>query len=169
MSEELKAVALTAPEPSGWKGKSAADWERFTRHAGLPAVEHMLRQARRDQQAATRAVKRLEKLAAERAAQITAGEWPPPVERVTWRDLRAGDVLADDPDRDVLVEVAETKWTQADGEWTTVWYQVPWSDGLGSRSAPAGREIAIRPRILPPEGTVAAPAAGEENGNGIGS
>ena len=34
-----------------------------------------------------------------RLAQVEAGTWPPPVERVTWGDLRPGDVIAD-PDRD---------------------------------------------------------------------
>ena len=146
MAEELKAVALTAPEPSGWRHLTRADWERFGKHAGLPAIEYMLKQARADQRRAQRAVQRLEALAAQRAAQVAAGEWPPPVERVTWRELRAGDVLADDPDRDVLVEVAETEWTQPDGERTTIWYQAPSGHGLYARWAPAGREIIIRPR-----------------------
>jgi hypothetical protein len=67
-------------------------------------------------------------------------------------------VLLDDPDREVLLEVAETKQTQADGERTTVWYQAAWSHGLCSRSAPSGQEIAIRPR------TEAATATGKERG-----
>jgi hypothetical protein len=146
VTDDLKAVALTAPEPSGWRHLTRADWERFGRHAGLPAIEYMLRQARADQRRAQRAVSRLEALAAQRAAQVEAGEWPPPVERVTWRELQAGDVLADDPDRDVVVERAEVKRDQHDGEQVTVWYQAPgW--GLVSRSAPAGREVAIRPRV----------------------
>ena len=140
MADDLKAVALTAPEPAGWRRMSAADWERFGKHAGLPAIEHLLRQAKRDQRAAQRAVDRLQALAAERAAQITAGEWPPKVERVTWGELQAGDVLLDDPGRETLVEDVKTEHG-----WTTVHYRI--NDSLYFRSAPAGREITIKPRI----------------------
>ena len=123
-----------------------ADWQRVEKHAAPQSIEAHLKDARRDRDAAQRAVDRWEALLALRLSQVEAGTWPPPVERVTWRELQAGDVLLDDPDREVLVEVAETKWTRADGEWTTVWFQAPWSHGLCSRSAPAGREIAVGPR-----------------------
>ena len=88
---------------------------------------------------------RWEALLALRLSQVEAGTWPPPVRRVSWRELRAGDVLAD-PDRDVLVEVAETTGTRDGGERTTIWYRAPQHDGLYSRSAPAGCEVPIRPR-----------------------
>jgi hypothetical protein len=123
-----------------------ADWQRVTLYAAPQAIEARLKTARRALREAQRTVDRWGDLLALRLGQVDAGTWPPPVERVTWRELRAGDVLLDDPDREVLVEVAETKWTRADGEWTTVWFQVPAVHGLSSRSAPAGREVTVRPR-----------------------
>jgi FAD/FMN-containing dehydrogenase len=144
MAEDLKAVALAAPEPLG--RMTEADWRRVEKHAAPQSIEVRLKAARRALRAAQRTADRWEALLALRLSQVEAGTWPPPVERVAWRELRAGDVLLDDPDREVRVEVAETKWTQADGERTTVWFEAPWSHGLCSRSAPAAREVAIRPR-----------------------
>ncbi len=134
-----------------------ADWGRFARSASLPAIEHMLSRARRDQQAAQRAVRRLEALAAERAAQVEAGEWPPKVERVTWRELRAGDVLVT-LDGDLPVMEVNTEF-RPDREQTVIFYEV--GDGtVWHRSAPADEKASIRPRA---EDTVAATAAGSPN------
>jgi hypothetical protein len=151
VTDGLKAAAPPAPEPLG--RMTAEDWRRVERHAAPQAIEARLKTARRALSAAQRTVGRWEALLALRLSQVAAGTWPPPVERVAWRELRAGDVLAD-PDRDVLVEVAETV-AQNGRDVTTIWYQAPQHDGLYSRSAPADREIVIRPR----EG------AGEEAGD----
>jgi len=142
VTENLKAVALAAPEPR--ERMAAEDWRRVERHAAPQAIEARLKRARRALSAAQRTVDRWEALLALRLSQVAAGTWPPPVERVAWRELRAGDVLAD-PDRDVLVEVAETV-AQNGRDVTTIWYQAPHHDGLYSRSAPADLEIVIRPR-----------------------
>lgn len=144
MPDDLTEGLPTAPEPRD--RMTADDWRRVERHAAPQSIEVHLKRALRARDDAQRLVDRWEALLAVRLAQVAEGAWPPPVERVAWRELKAGDVLADNPDRDVVVELAETKWTRADGEWTTVWYQAPAMHGLCSRSAPAGREVIIRPR-----------------------
>ena len=148
MTEELKAVAPAAPEATS--RMTADDWRRVERHAAPQSIEARLKAAVRARDAAQRLVDRWETLLALRRSQVDAGTWPPPVQRVTWGDLRPGDVLADDPDRDVLVELAEAGWTEdgwpGDPGRVTVWYQSPWSEGLCTRSAPAGQEITIRAR-----------------------
>lgn len=119
------------------------DWRRVERHAAPQAIEARLKTARRHLADAQRTVTRWEALLALRLSQVEAGTWPPAVTRVTWRDLRCGDVIADpDGDRPVL------KWKASDPggeEWVTIWYDAgPW--GTCTDSAPADREVAIRPR-----------------------
>ena len=150
MPDDIQAAIGAAPEPLG--RMTADDWRRVERHAAPQAIEARLKTARRALSAAQRTVDRWEALLALRLSQVEAGTWPPPVVPVAWRELRAGDVLADDPDRDVLVEVAETV-AQDGRDVTTIWYQAPHHGGLYSRSAPADREIVIRP-----------PAGGGEGG-----
>jgi hypothetical protein len=143
VADELKAVALTAPESATRNRMSAADWERVGKYAGLPAIEYHLTAAKRELARWQRTVDRWEALRAQRAAQVEAGEWPPKVERVQWRDLKPGDVLLDDPDRETLIERAETG-TGSNGTWTTAWFRI--NGALYSRSQPAFQEITIRPR-----------------------
>jgi hypothetical protein len=133
---------MTAPEPRD--RMTAGDWHRVERHAAPQSIEVHLKRALRARDDAQRLVDRWEALLAVRLAQVAGGTWPPPVERVTWRELRKGDVLLDDPDRETPVEEEpETTWDR-NGEWTTVRFHI--GTLLYSRSAPAGREVAIKPR-----------------------
>jgi hypothetical protein len=121
-----------------------ADWARVEKHAAPQAIEARLRTARSVLVAAQRVVDRWEALLVARMAQVAAGEWPPPVERITWADLRPGDVIAHlDGDRPVMEVGAEPR---KDGD---DWVRVIYDDGDGTAwhdSAPADREVVIRPR-----------------------
>ena len=142
MDDEQKAAALTAPGATG--RMTADDWRRAERHAAPQSIEARLKTAVRARDAAQRLVDKWEALLALRLAQVEAGTWPPPVERVTWRELKDGDALLDDPDRETLVEGEPVTTWDRNGEWTTVQFRR--GGLLYSRSAPAGREVAIRPR-----------------------
>lgn len=117
------------------------DWARVGKHAAPQAIEARLKTARRARGTAQRLVDRWEALLEQRMAQVAAGEWPPPVERVTWADLRPGDVITDPDDKPVL-EVER----ESGGEWVMVLYDA--GDGTAwHMSAPAEREVPIRPRV----------------------
>ena len=89
MPDNSRAAAPGAPEPLG--RMTEADWRRVERHAAPQAIGVRLRAARRALAAAQRMVDRWEALLALRLSQVEAGTWPPPVTRVTWGELRAGE------------------------------------------------------------------------------
>ncbi len=124
---------------SRWAEKT---WRRLERNASPEALRIDVRIAEEAVRSAERDAERLRALLALRIGQAERGEWPRKVTETTWREVKAGDVIAD-PDADITVERAALV-EAAYGDRVTVWFRM--SGRLKSRSERADGPVRLAVR-----------------------
>lgn len=136
---------------SRWPEKT---WLRLERNSSPEALRIDVRIAEEAVRSAERDAERLRALLALRLDQVARGEWPRKVTEATWREVKAGDVIAD-PDADITVE-RSVLVEAAYGDRVTVWFRA--GGRLKSRSERA--DGPVRLAVKETAGTVADDAEG---------